>query len=677
MDLFLDNPKGLQKFAAAFTRLSENPDDWQSEIMNELYRQAPYVGDFDPKIVINELDPERRYAIGAVEVTNKLAVNPLEYSVSSGAQGMNLAMIPIIVNEGKMSPLDTFIQNGKAQPLTEDRIKRAMFRPQVFEAAAERPGDQDMLNILYPPYRSGGFGLGNARVGQLETPKTSSVRPEFLVDVIRETVKEADVEKLETALNEDKELRYALLDNDATRGWLAKLAIDHISKKGNPKAVKLASAEDMLKEALHAIPPKVIQITKVAGGFRIKTANSDNLLPQEEEVDRPTAMGTVGSDVVNKVERNGTVTISTNPAVKDTLDDATVKVVDEFGEYKVKTQDGKELVGWVFPNCLDLDGHNLAIAVFSNGSESAFQEDIAGSLVGKGSNLIDEDPKGFGCFYLARGGSAIAMVPMTIMGVVQGPDGKENYHAQTIMGAEVQVQLVPGLQEVSPMSESVFAIPEDCGWMPMREMTELASDPGEFGKTAEAQRLPHKVEVMWESGGTYSMRGQLAEKLAQVLPCKFINHDQAMFNLAILGVEPEFARTKLASAKKLSRWCSIDGVRPVTFAAEKYAEAEQRAGKYIERLPKINVLMLKEAASLDDPLSVDRVLSIGFLNPENVSTFVSYLPEFEDTLNRLSELLIAARLGLSNVDVGALERVTRHLDKVIDGLRELTQHPAA
>jgi len=668
MDLFLDNPKGLPKFAAAFTRLSENPDDWQSEIMNELYRQAPYVGDFSPKIVINELDPERRYAIGAVELSNKLAINPLEYSVSSGAQGMNLVLVPVVINEGKMFPLDTFIQNGKAQPLTEDRLKRAMFRPQVFEAAAERPGDQDMLNILYPPYRSGGFGLGNARVGQLETPKTSSVRPEFLVEAIAGTVKEADVRRLEETLGTDRDLRHALLDNDATRSWLSKLAFKDRGR---------ASGESMLKEALHAIPPKIIQIIKTAGGFLVKTANPDTLLPEEEVVDRPTAVNMVGSDVVNKVERNGTETISTNSVVKETLDDMTIKVVDEFGEYRVKTQDGKELVGWVFPSCLDLDGHNLSIAVFANGSESAFQEDIAGNLVGKSSNLINEDPTGFGCFYLARGGSAVAMVPMTIMGVSQGPDGKDTYHAQTIMGAEVQVQLVPGLREVAPMDDGVFAIPEDCGWLPMREMTELASTPGEFGKTAEAQRLPHKVEVMWESGGTYSLRGQPVEKLAAVLPCKFINHDQAMFNLAILGVEPNFARTKLASAKKLSRWCSIDGVRQVTFVTEKYAAAEKRAAKYIERLPKINVLMLKEAASLDDPLSVDRVLSVGFLNPENVSTFVSYLPEFEDTLSKLSELLIASRLGLSNIDMGALERVTRHLDKVVDGLRELTQHPTA
>lgn len=665
MELFLD--RELPKTAAAFTRLSENPDDWQSEIMNELYRQAPYIGDFDPKIVVNELDSERRYAIGAIEMTNKLAVNPLEFTVSSGAQGMNTALIPIIVNEGKMSPLDTFIQNGKAQPLTEERIKRAMFRPQVFEAAAERPGDQDMLNILYPPYRSGGFGLGNARVGQLETPKTSSVRPQFLVDVIKETVKKADITRLTDALNADDDLREALLNNNATRGWLAKLA-----------TVTPVEAAHMTKEALHAIPPKVVQIQKVAGGFLVKTANPDNLLPEEEVVDRPTATGMLGSDIVNKVERDGTTTISTNPVVKETLDDVKLSVVAEFGEYKVKTMDGKELLGWVFPNCVDLDGHNLSIAVFSNGSEAAFQEDITGSLVGKGSNLIDEDPKDFGCFYLARQGGATAMVPMTIMGTSQDPEGNDTFHVQTIMGSEVEVQLVDGLKEVAPLDEGVFAIPGDCGWLPMREMTELASTPDEFGKTAAARRLPHQVEVMWESGGTYSLRGQPIEKFASVgLPYQFVNFDQAVFDLAVLGVEPSFARTKLASAKKLSRWIPVDGVRPVTLVQEKMAAAESRAKNYISRMPEINVMMLKEAASIDDPLSVDRVLSIGFLNPENVTTFVSYLPEFEDTLSKLSELLVASRLGLSNIDTGALERSTRHMDKVIDGLRELTQHPSA
>ena len=150
-----------------------------------------------------------------------------------------------------------------------------------------------------------------------------------------------------------------------------------------------------------------------------------------------------------------------------------------------------------------------------------------------------------------------------------------------------------------------------------------------------------------------------------------------MYDLAILGVAPEHAKEKLAQARKLSQWCTIAGTRPVTLASEKYQQAKTAAAEFINKLPQVKSLLLKEAAALDDPLSVDRVLSVGFLNPENIGTFISYLPELEDTLKKLSELLVASRLGLSTVDTGALERVTKHMDRVISGLRELSQHPQA
>lgn len=667
MDLFLDDPNGLKKFAQAFTRLSENPDDWQAEIINELYRQAPYVGDFEPTLVMNELDPERRYAMGSVELTSRTAVNPRDDRTPQKIQGSKRVLVPVIVKDGKMYPLDVFIHNGKSQPLTETRLRKAMFRPEVFEAAAKRPGDQDIMNTLYPPYRSGGFGLGgNARVGQQETAKMGSAR--ILIDDIHNTVKEADVKVVENALNEDPTLRAAFISNKATLGFMAKLA--------RPRDV--ISGKEMLKVALNNIPPKVVQVSKTSNGFLVKTANPDMLAPEENEVDRPQAQEAVGDDLVRQVERDGTVTVSTDATVKDSLADMRLKTVDEFGEYKVKTNDGKELVGWVFPRVVDLDGTNQALAVFSNGSESAMQENIAGSPVGKGTNLIDEEPSGLGCFYLARQGGATAVVPMEIKGKMQGEDGDTGYLASTIMGEEITVKRVPGLSKITQISDGKYGIPEDCGWMPMRNMTSLTSDPDGYAKTVEASAvLNDRVEVMFESGGTYSIRGNRLEKLASVLPVNFIDHDQAVYNLAILGVAPRYAKEKLAEARSLSKWVSISGTRPVVLASEMYYKAKTAAAKRLNKLPQVKSLLLKEAAALDDPLSVDKVLSIGFVNPENIGTFISYLPEFEDTLGKLSEMLVAARLGLSSVDAGALERVVKHLDKVIGGLRELAQHPQA
>jgi hypothetical protein len=247
-----------------------------------------------------------------------------------------------------------------------------------------------------------------------------------------------------------------------------------------------------------------------------------------------------------------------------------------------------------------------------------------------------------------------------------------------MLGDEVQLKLVPGLNKISPIGEGVYGIPEDCGFMPLRNTVSLAEDPGSYSKSVEAHALMgDRVEVMYESGGTYSIRGRRLEKLAQVLPTNFLSHDQAMYDLAILGVRPAFAREKLAEARKLSKWVAIDGTRPVKLASEMYYKAKTAAAEKLNKLPQVKSLLLKEAAALDDPLSVDKVLSIGFLNPENIGTFITYLPEFEDTLRKLSELLVASRLGLSSVDAGALERVVKHLDRVIGGLRELAQHPQA
>lgn len=667
MDLFLDNPEGLEKFAQSFTRLSENPDDWQSEIINELYRQAPYVGDFEPTLVMNELDPERRYAIGGVQLASRMATNPRDDKTPPSVQGAKKVLIPVVVKDGKMFPLDLFIHNGKAQPLTEARLRRAMFRPELFEAAAKRPGDQDVMNMLYPPYRSGGFGLGgNARVGQQDTAKLGSVR--LVIDEIQGSIKEADIKVVEDLMNDDPTLRAVLVSNPATCGFLSKLA--------EPKP--RVSPKEMLKAAMCQIPPKVVQVSKRPGGFLIKTANSEALAPEENEVGRPEAEEVVGKDIVSRVERDGTVTVSTDAVVKDSLADARLKTVDEFGEWKVKTQDGKELVGWVFPRCVDLDGTNTALAVFSNGSESALQENIAGSPVGKGTNIIDEEPSGEGCFYLARQGGATAIIPMEIKGKMQGPDGDIGYSASTVMGEEVTIKMVPGLAKISKIQEGVYGIPEDCGWLPMRNMTNLAEDPNSYAKTVQASAvLGDKVDVMFESGGTYSIRGANVEKLASVLPTNFINHDQAVFNLVVLGVEPRFAKEKLAEAREHSRWVPISGTRPVTLASELYHQAKTAAAGKLSKMPQVKSLLLKEAAALDDPLSVDKVLSVGFLNPENIGTFIAYLPEFEDTLRKLSEMLMASRLGLSSVDAGALERVVKHLDKVIGGLRELAQHPQA
>jgi hypothetical protein len=79
---------------------------------------------------------------------------------------------------------------------------------------------------------------------------------------------------------------------------------------------------------------------------------------------------------------------------------------------------------------------------------------------------------------------------------------------------------------------------------------------------------------------------------------------------------------------------------------------------------------MKEAGVISDPTAVDTVLSLGFINPENVMTFVSFLPTIEESQLKLCDLLLASRVGMG-LSATALERAVRSTEEVIQGLKVL------
>lgn len=668
MELFLDNrPLTFEKMGME-ARLSEEPNEWPKQILDQLYHQAPFTSDYLPRVVLKDVDADRRYGMGHIELLNKLAISPREDATPPQEKGKQKCLVPIVIQEGKLKPLDLLICEGTVEPLTEERLRAALFRPSLFEAIRKRPGDMSMIEQLYPPHRQYGGARGplvaDASGGGMA--RTAGAKPEFLLDAILPTIKTAQVTAIEDRLNDDPSLRSALLHNDAVLPFLGKLAQVELEQ----------ASQDFVKTAAYGISPKVVQVQKIEGGFRIKTANPDALIPTADDVDRPAAVGTLGGDVVSEVERDGTTTITTQPAVKDTLEDLTIKVVNEFGLYKVRVQgEGKEIVGWVFPKVMDLGGELLPLAVFSNGSQSATQENIAGVPLARSTDLIDEKPKDMGCFYYATPSGAQALVPMMIRGEVETDQGI-SYMGETILGEQCQVVKMPGLKMVTQIGDNRYGMPENVGWMPLENDTKLASSPDEFTKTAEARAMPTAVRVLTD-GLCFSFEGEEIDKLAGVMGTKFLPLDDAVFLGTVLGEEP----VKLAHVLNNMRNRGAQEVwfeaRPVTTFKEKYAEARTAACKMLDKMPSLRTDLLKEAAPMEDPSAVDKILSIGFINPENISIFASYMPEIEASIQKLSELLMASRLGLKSVDEGALQKSLVHLDKVVAGLKTLGDVPQA
>ena len=671
MNLFLDSELTFEKLGYE-ARLSEDMNNWPQEIIDQLYKQAPFASDFAPKVVLDKVDPDKRYAMGHVELKNALAINPRDDNTPTELRGQQKVLIPVVIKDGKMAPMDLLLNNGTVEPLTEERLRRALFRPTLFEAIRQRPGDQTLIDQIYPPFRSYGGGrgpMGGPLISESVGSKLSSARPEMLLDAIIPTLKKAHVEHLETLMNDNPALHAGLVHNPMTLECLQKVA--HARVQDEP------SGRDYMAQVFAAIPPTVVQIQKIAGGFRIKTANPEMMAPETTDVDRPTAQKAVGSDVISKVEQDGTQTFSTTPAIRTTLEDATIKTVSEFGLYKVKDlSTNKELVGWVFPSLTDFDGVVHSLALFSNGSQSAMQEEIAGIPVDRSTDVLEAEPQGFGCFYKTSPGGAVAMIPVQVKGASQTPDNK-SFFAELPTGEQLQLSLVPGLKTLSQMGENQYGLPEDMKFMPVTEqMAKLAPTPEQFLKTAQAWGALSKVQMITD-GNTFSFRGPALDKVSSIHPTQFLDRDEALFLGVCLGHDVAEMKEKIAEAESTQSRMVMLPVRPITTMREKVAEARAHVQKTLASFPDLRADLFKEAAVVEDPSAVDKILSVGFITPENVSIFASYIPEIESAIKKLSELLLASRLGLSSVSEGALQKATIHLDKVVAGLRSLAATPQA
>jgi hypothetical protein len=81
--------------------------------------------------------------------------------------------------------------------------------------------------------------------------------------------------------------------------------------------------------------------------------------------------------------------------------------------------------------------------------------------------------------------------------------------------------------------------------------------------------------------------------------------------------------------------------------------------------------LVKVAAALDDAQSVDAVLSLGFVNDENIARFAAAKPMLWEVSHMLSKLLLASRLGMEDIPEEHARAALRHLQKVIKGLGRL------
>jgi hypothetical protein len=499
------------------------------------------------------------------------------------------------------------------------------------------------------------LALANKEMGRIGT---ASVLPAILA-----TINESDYNRFFHKISSDQGLQAQYVANGPATG----AALEVLASYEPMPATKLSAA------VLENLKPTVAQLRKEAEGYSLKTAAHNCWMPQTQLLDRGEALRLLGGKVVLAADSTGSATMTLGEGAVESPEEDTPAPITQFGIYKVQDDKGKHIIGYVFPNLIDLDGTALPIYLFTNGSVHAVQGDIVGIDVGGGCSLFEGKPEGLGAFYhMLSNGRAEATIPMTIHATMSSPEqGGVTLQASTFDGRQTEVHIQPGIDKLVATGESL-AVPDTFCWLPLEgsEEVHLVSHPEEFNKEGEARQALSSVTLRC-GGGVFSIDGLPVEKLAHDEK-SFLGVDETMFLLSALGTDVDYAQHKLGQAAAWSAPVQVRVGRYIKLASDRMNQAKQAAADFLQCIPALRVDLVKEAAVIPDPMAVDTVLSLGFLNPENLGIFVSYLPTLDEAQKKMCELLLASRLGLRDVPAGALEKAIKAMENSIEGLKILS-----
>jgi hypothetical protein len=488
-----------------------------------------------------------------------------------------------------------------------------------------------------------------------------------MLEAVAPTILPPDLRKLSETLESADHYMEALRSNQAFLGAIRGLADHH----------KESSEEtDHLKVAAQFATPTITQIgfSEEREMYWVKSASCNAYTdPHVVYLNRKDFLKLASEEGARRVDTEGTITMTHAPTAESVTSTTEVRwePTAKAGVYRVRAVSGEELTGWVFSSLVDIEGQSVPLAVFSNGSAHAIQNQIMGVAVASGGEPPIADPAGMGVFFVNGPGGMTATVPVQISGSEASMDGTDAYHVTTALGVPAVIRKVTGLKNMVG-SAGELMIPAHAEWMPITgQEVQLASAADQIQKVAS---IPEAVSVLWIPGGDVRLMYRMMPKLASISPTQMPAAD-AFWYLGLAGLSAKAAADLMTKSASTGTAAMFEGTKDITLIQDIYASSLVKKAADTERVFSLRVDLTKEASVLPSTATVDSVLSLQFINSENIRMFISKLPYLEQSLNTLCELLIAQRMGIQALPEGALTRAIRGLDSVTQALRAMSMGP--
>jgi hypothetical protein len=657
------------------TKLPENTDKWAETLTTQVREQFPDVAKNPINVEFRKRDDQSGSAVGAVHV------------ISLEAQ--KTVYIPFVIEKSQLHPLDVWMEKGnqKVHPLTKDTFKEQFFTHNFSEGLDQRPADSmgnyfndpSLWTQTYPPLQ-GRYSYASAGYGVL--------------DQISDTMSEKDLESFRETLKGNPMLLSKFAKNEHTE------VVQKLAAKKSP-----VNTNDYANSAAKLIPTSIIDVKKegynkysilsMSEGMFDLASSSTHFSNRESCLSYLSKIIGKPEDFLNDVDQNGEKMAILKPAptkgvwLYDTQEKGAV-TADKFTCYWVKNKNGLMIDALVIPKVVNFEGKVIKGKMVLSATHSCFQDNVAG-VEYKDSACMEKvlKPKAIrtgqtGVFvYVGENGNAISTLPVTIKSV----DNSDKLSVVDINGKSFMVRLGWGkdfrknddgmLAGVSnektttsleslgfaEVKDNYYVIPEKMAWIPMEPMTEVVSTPNEWMEKTAAEKMDMDPVRMRYTGIVYEFSGHGLPKIAA-------SQREAKMLLAQLGTEQEKIASIMKRAERLGK-VTLHGAATLKPASDFNQVAVETVAKVASVCEKLKHNLIKEASEVDDKATVDVLLSLNFLNPDNLAKFVSYIPLLEACADKLAELTLASRLGMVQVSGAATASGMSKLIETLEGLKRI------
>ena len=456
----------------------------------------------------------------------------------------------------------------------------------------------------------------------------------------------------------DKDLQAPIVDNPYM-SQAVKAVIDY------DMPVKEASIN--LKESLL---PDVIQVRrKPDGDYLVKSASHSAFDPLEVSMSINELMENLPG--LPDIPVNTSHIIGTDLRVREQSEGWSKHAdVKEPGFYKIINSRGTEKVGSVF-HVVTLDNRDTGKWLFTDGNNYAMQQTIIGEKVANWEqpkeNLLKPGISGVLCF--EKQGSACTTPPFNVDNVTI-LEGKETFNCTSGFAKMAFSFDTTGLLKQASKSGDTYIIPRTYKFMEMGGKSFKAASAGyQIDNIEKVAAIPMGITI-YNRGGHFLLEGEPLKKLANY--GELMPRYEAEFALVSAGVHPVNVQEKLAFANKRLK-SKVTATRKITPLYELQDGAEKIAAKKMEEaLPLVKEIRadtVKIAAAIKDMITLDGLLALNFVTPNNLAIYAGMLPAFEAIQSRVAELLIANRLGMNELPGNALRMAMKQLEKVIIALK--------